>query len=633
MKNPKFNLNSITLEFKDNTTEQEFRDSFFNKSIKAFRLSFILVTLLYAFFGYLDFPTSPEQYLIFYKIRFFVVIPLLTAVYITSFTNIFKKIWQFLLNICFLISGTGIIAMLILNPTNIYYYAGMFLIYMAGFFFIKLRFKSAVITAILLCVIYNIGFLLFSKFDGNIYMHLIATNSFYISAILISIFALYNIELLERQNYINTISLTEKSQEIFKINNSLETQVIDRTKELVNRNNKLTIEIEQRKKVEKELITAKEKAEESDKLKTAFLHNVSHEIRTPMNGIIGFIHLMLQTNRNQDKHEEYLKIIEKSGERMITTLNNLLDISRIETGHIKVFNNTMYVDTELRNLYDFFASEAKTRNLDFIYDNIDHDQNTSVITDSEKIYAILSNLVKNALKYTREGSIHIGYNIIDNNIEFYVKDTGIGIPQSRQKAVFDRFVQADIEDLNVYEGTGLGLSIANEYAKMLGATIRLVSEVDKGSTFYLSIPFHKNELPEPKTLNLKSDLHNTDIKKLKILIADDELVSMEYLTIELQDIASEFLYAEDGQKAVDIAKETPDIDLILMDIKMPLLNGFKATKIIKGFAPNIKIIAQTAYALSGDKEKSIMSGCDGYISKPINIKVLFDIISEMFLPE
>jgi hypothetical protein len=393
-------------------------------------------------------------------------------------------------------------------------------------------------------------------------------------------------------------------------------------------------DITDRKQVEIELIEAKEKAEESDRLKSAFLANMSHEIRTPMNGILGFTSLLKNPKLTGKQQERFIDIIEKSGDRMLTTINDIIDISKIESGQVDIKISNINLNNQLDELFAFFQPETTKKNIKLSITNRLPDQQASVNSDKEKLNSILVNFIKNAIKYTRGGSIEFGYSINkkanNKELEFYVKDTGIGIPTERQEAVFNRFVQADIHDKQVYEGSGLGLAISKAYVEMLGGQIWVESEEGVGSQFYFTIPYKTNtkEIHEKNAedLNQPQSIEN----ELKILIAEDDETAITYLSIILKEYAKEMLVAKTGIEAVEMCRNNPELDIVLMDIKMPGIDGYEATRRIREFNKDIFILAQTAYAQSEDREKAIEAGCDEYISKPINQTKLVEIISNRF---
>ncbi|MBE9467399.1 MAG: response regulator, partial [Bacteroidetes bacterium] len=259
------------------------------------------------------------------------------------------------------------------------------------------------------------------------------------------------------------------------------------------------------------------------------------------------------------------------------------------------------------------------------------DDEAIIKTDSDKLYGILSNLVKNAIKYTDQGKIVFGYKKKDKFLEFYIKDTGIGIPKEKQQTIFERFIQADIIDKKAREGAGLGLSISKAYIEMLGGKIWLESEDKLGSTFYFTIPcdVEKTKINR-NTENQKNDNLTSQIKKIKILIVEDDEASNLFLVALLKKLNTETLTATNGSEAIEICRSNPDLDLILMDIKMPVINGYEATRQIREFNKSVVIIAQTAYGLAGDDEKAIKAGCNSYIKKPVLKNKLFSLINQYF---
>ncbi len=392
----------------------------------------------------------------------------------------------------------------------------------------------------------------------------------------------------------------------------------------------ISISIE-RKRHEEELLKALEKAKESDRLKSAFIANMSHEIRTPMNGILGFSALLKSADLNSEKQQKYIKIIEKSGARLLTTIDDIMNISKIEAGLAKISLSEININNEIEELYAFFKLETENKGLQLLVVNSLQEDGSIVKTDKVKLHSILVNLIKNAIKYTKQGRVEFGCSKKGNQLEFYVKDTGIGIPLDRQPYVFDRFVQADIEDKAVFEGSGLGLAISKSYVDMLGGIIELESVEGIGSTFSFTIPCQaiNKEIPVAKN-ELSNDFVELEISSLKILIVEDDVIAQLYLEELLTDVSKEILLADNGYKALDLCRENSDIDLILMDIRMPGINGYEVTKQIRQFNKEVIIIAQTAFALSGDREKALEAGCNDYISKPINKDYLVALTQKYF---
>jgi len=386
----------------------------------------------------------------------------------------------------------------------------------------------------------------------------------------------------------------------------------------------------------KMLQIAKEKAEESDRLKSAFLANMSHEIRTPMNGILGFAELLKEPKLKDNEQIEYIGMIEKSGKRLLNIINDIIDISKIEAGQMEVYLEESNINDQIEFINRFFQPEFERKGLQHSIKNGLSSNESVIKTDREKIYAILSNLVKNAIKYTNTGSIEFGYELVKTQsgtveqdrgfLQFYVKDTGIGIPKERQNAVFERFIQADISDKMALQGAGLGLSISKAYVEMLGGKIWVESEPGNGTIFYFTIPYTSENKSEIIIKDISKAVEGRKISNLKILIAEDDKTSDLFITIALNKLCKKVLHAQNGVDAIRISRGNPDIDLILMDIKMPDLDGYEATRQIREFNKDVIIIAQTAYGLEGDREKTLEAGCNDYISKPIIVDELLALI-------
>jgi PAS domain S-box-containing protein len=382
-------------------------------------------------------------------------------------------------------------------------------------------------------------------------------------------------------------------------------------------------DITKRKQAELELIISKEKAEESDRLKTAFLRNISHEIRTPLNGIIGFSGLLNTKNLSKEDINEFTTIIAQSGNRLIEIVNNVLDISKIQTGQVKIDNKPIIINTIFTDLLYFFLPFAKLRNNNLHFENI-YDTFRTIYSDEAKLRQILTSLINNAIKFTCSGRIDFGYVLKEDFIEIYVKDEGIGIEPEFYDKIFHSFIQAEQTTARNYDGAGLGLAICKGLVELFGGKIWVESEINKGTTFFFTIPYTQVALP----LNTDSKYSENYINpyQRKILIAEDDLISFGFLNRMLINYDIDVIHAEHGAQAVEIVRNTPDIDLILMDIRMPVMDGIEAARLIKQLRPDLPIIAQTAYAFREEKNKILSIGCDDYLSKPIEAFKMNDLI-------
>ena len=371
---------------------------------------------------------------------------------------------------------------------------------------------------------------------------------------------------------------------------------------------------------------AKEKAEESNHLKSVFLQNISHEIRTPMNAILGFISLLKDSNVDTKTREQFYGILEMSGERLLATVNNLIDISQVETQQIKV-NKTYFSLSESLTHYLDGATPLAIKNNNKVICTSKYLKNEILLhTDKDILTGIFINLLSNALTFTKNGTIELGSMDEDGQIVFFIKDTGIGIPHNKLKVIFDRFVQADSSLSRPHEGSGLGLSIAQAYAKLLGGNLWVESEEGKGSTFFFNIPIQESTPSHYKTEPENPEIFITS--NLKILIAEDDKLNFLFLKKIIENIGITVMHAKNGAEAVEIVRNDAEIALVLMDIKMPLISGEEATLQIRKFNQTIPIIAQTAFAMPSDREKFIGIGCTDYISKPIKKNKLISLLKK-----
>lgn len=381
----------------------------------------------------------------------------------------------------------------------------------------------------------------------------------------------------------------------------------------------------------KETMFAKEKAEENDRLKSAFLANMSHEIRTPMNSIIGFSEHINQEVIEEKEIRKYAAIINESSQQLLRIVNDVLDISKIETGQVNANYAPINVNAFLNKLYELFKIIAEEKKLKLsMHCNLSKEASI-LLTDAVKLRQILTNFLSNAIKYTPKGVIELGCKSEANHILFHVKDQGPGIATKHQEMIFERFHQIDDEKNNTETGTGLGLAISKGFAEVLGGKISVVSTLGEGSTFYLKLPYQKTSTTNTfDILESKASEVSNHILYKKVLIAEDEVFNYKLLEIVFKQLEIETVWAKNGQEAVDLVKLHNDIDLILMDIKMPVLNGLEAVKIIKADYTHIPIIAQSAFAFMDEKERSLKAGCDYYLTKPIKKQELLKLLQVTF---
>lgn len=373
---------------------------------------------------------------------------------------------------------------------------------------------------------------------------------------------------------------------------------------------------------------AEKKAVESDRLKTAFLQNISHEIRTPMNSIVGFSGLLRDTSLADSDKEQYIDMIAKSSDQLLNIVNEVLDISLIETGNITVNNKKVNINEELDDLYLYFKSQLKP-NLVLTCSKGCADEKAVITTDIIKVRQVLYNLLSNAFKFTDKGSVSFGYTVKEKMLELYVEDTGIGIDPEFQSTVFERFIKAGKDTTRLYEGVGLGLAICKGNVELLGGKIHMTSVPGEGSKFTFTIPY---EPVAGIAVPMEKKIHSgKNLDGYTILVAEDDEVNFAYINEIFKGTGADIIHAANGKEAVDINKQNNSIDLILIDIKMPVMNGYEAIKQIRQTKPNVPIVAQTAYALSDEMLKAFNAGSNDYISKPFKKDQLLNLVSK-FLP-
>jgi len=379
-----------------------------------------------------------------------------------------------------------------------------------------------------------------------------------------------------------------------------------------------------------ELEEAKEKAEESDRLKSAFLANMSHEIRTPMNGIMGFSQVLLNAETTKEKQNKFLEIIHSRSKHLLQIINDIVDISKMEANQFSIHKESFNVNDLFNELYDTYQTDKTSyskSNLSIDVDLSLNRENSFIFTDKQRLRQILTNLISNAIKFTDQGSILFGYKKYTNDqLLFYVKDTGIGISPENHKSIFDRFRQVDDTSNRNHDGTGLGLTISKNLAELLGGELWLESTKGNGSTFYFTIPYQTAEKKEERYTKNKPTNYNWSGKS--ILIVEDDPTSQAFINALLKPTGANLEIKETGKSALQAFNKNNNFDLILMDIKLPDISGLDVTKQIKTKDESVRIIAQTAYALSEDRKKCKQAGADDYISKPIDPEDLLMIISQ-----
>jgi PAS domain S-box-containing protein len=383
-------------------------------------------------------------------------------------------------------------------------------------------------------------------------------------------------------------------------------------------------DVTEKKKMHEELIKEKERAEQADKLKTSFLQNMSHEIRTPLNGILGFSHLLQRDNITTTDIKKFAQVISSSGDRLLELINNLIDISKIESGTLEVTRRQFNLNELVRSVTVQFKPLSSSKGIPLSFEAPNETEDLNIVTDELKLHQILTNLINNAFKFTASGFIKVGYSILENQIKFHVQDSGAGISEENKKKIFERFYQVDSSMTRGYEGSGLGLSICKGLLELLNGEIWVESKVNFGSTFYFTIPF---ALSDQSKSGIGKTLNEYKINFKNLLIAEDDEFSFFFLNELLSPYEIEITRVNNGLDAVKCCKDNPDIDIVLMDIKMPVMNGLDASKEIRKIRPELYIVAQTAYAFQSEREAAIEAGCDDYLSKPISIESLHKVLN------
>jgi PAS domain S-box-containing protein len=432
---------------------------------------------------------------------------------------------------------------------------------------------------------------------------------------LLKVHKVYNIGMARHNKLLGNVTILTLDRSIIKFKHIIETFI-----------HQVSVVLH-RSLLESELIKAKEKAEESDKLKTAFLANMSHEIRTPMNGILGFAEMLNDDALSPVNRKKYLGIINSNGKMLINLIDDIIDFAKIEADQLNIMTDDFSLNNLLAELHSSFSTESLRREksgLRILYRKALTNDNCFIRTDPNRLRQILTNLIGNSIKFTQTGFIEFGYRLEKpDQLLFYVKDTGIGISKDKLDLIFERFMQADVSSTRKYGGSGLGLAISKGLVELLGGKMWAESTINEGSTFYFTLRYlpalKKDEDSEEK----KRPKTNYNWEGKLFLIAEDDKFSYKFLEGFLKQTGADVMHAADGHEAVSLCRNHESIDLVLMDIQMPEMNGLEATTAIKLFRKNIPVIAQTANAITEERQKCLEAGCDDFISKPINILELY----------
>jgi PAS domain S-box-containing protein len=387
-----------------------------------------------------------------------------------------------------------------------------------------------------------------------------------------------------------------------------------------------TFDITKRKQEQEDLINAKEKAEESDRLKSAFLNNISHEIRTPLNAITGFSALLTLPDNTLESQTMFIESILKGSDHLLSIVSDIIDISSIEAKATNTQLTKVNLNTRIEKLCKQYMPLASEKSISLIYKTAFPTERAEILTDRSKFDRILSNLLSNAIKFTLKGQINFGYELKDSFIEFFVSDTGIGIPVELHSKIFENFYQVEKSLDRQFEGTGLGLPICKAFVEHLGGKIWLQSEPGNGSTFYFTLPFVQS-LPITESITQVPESQKTSLhRQITALVAEDDENNFKLIKSLLATLNIKVIRAVNGTEAVKICKSQKNIDLILMDIRMPNIDGYNAARQIREFSPDVIIIAQTAYA--DDKKDAFKNGCNDFISKPFTMEQFISKVRE-----
>ena len=437
-----------------------------------------------------------------------------------------------------------------------------------------------------------------------------------------------NIALEEKQEEIllqkeELLSQKDALEDTNKVLIQQKQQIVDQNNELDKHRNELESLVFERTS---ELEEAKKRAEESDKLKSAFLANMSHEIRTPMNAIIGFSSIMRDQNLSKKEREDIIGIIINNGEYLMGIINDILDISKIQANQITLSPLHILLPSLLKELHENFIIEAEKNNITLTLSISNLPSDFILNTDKLRLKQVFSNIIQNAIKFTQTGGVEFGVKELNENITFYVKDTGIGIPPEMGNSIFERFQKVESKN-QLFSGTGLGLAICKSLIELWGGEIWYESVLDKGTTFYFTHPLSKLEEEHLQKEKSQKSINIPDLSGKTILVAEDHENNFKLLKVYLSKTKAMVIHAKNGKEAVDHV-EQHHVDIILMDLKMPVMDGFEATRLIRKNNQQVPIIAQTAYAFENEKNEFMKFGINDFIIKPIQLNNLILLLTK-----
>jgi signal transduction histidine kinase len=567
-------------------------------SIHHVRVGALLGFFMYSMFGVLDWFLLPQTYQFAWLLRFGVIAPLCVLLYVFSFWEKFNrkyaKMWLSLLAI---LAQLGIVAMIYnARPAEgayFSYYGGLITVIFWSLVIFRLSLPEIILISVANVVFYNIIALGIQKLqyypeNSMEFASLINNNFFLVSASFLSILGAFQLNSYKKKLIAHNQVINNEKKELFK---------------------------------------AKKKAEESDQLKSAFLANMSHEIRTPMNAVLGFTELLKNPAISEDRKAEFLQILQSKSHQLLRLIDDIVDISKIETNNMKICREPVNLNLlvgELEKTYvRILQRNGKGGGLTLRFVKAFTDDESWIMADDTRLKQVISNLVDNALKFTGKGEITVSYILNESKkLQFLVKDTGIGIPADKLPVIFDRFRQVDHQK----GGTGLGLSIVKSLVEMCGGEIWVKSELNIGSRFYFTLPYVAVDKGKEGQRHMFPYTRNVNWKGKVILVAEDDPDNYLVLKEFLEPTGVTLLWAQNGNEVLEIALGNDKIDLVLMDIKLPGINGYEAARQIKRRKRHIPIIAQTAYAMGGDREKALEAKCDDYIPKPIDFNRLIAMV-------